>query len=160
MIRLALVSLLLVISACTRTRSEDAVQSSALPLPAEKPNAADKGTPSAQPPTLAPSAPSSAASEMAKVEPPPAAVSAACDEICSRSRELHCAGQARCPQGCVEMAAIPGCEPPFAALYTCLTAEPVAHWECSEDGVAAIRDGYCEKQQAAAASCVEGQSNR
>jgi len=58
------------------------------------------------------------------------------------------------------MAKIPGCTTQFERLYACLAAEPLAHWECAEDGVGAIRDGYCEKEQAAAVGCVERQSSR
>lgn len=83
-----------------------------------------------------------------------------CDQICSRSRELACTRQERCVQGCLEMASIDACKDAFAKLYSCLAAEPVSHWECAEDGVAAIRDGYCEKEQADAARCVERQANQ
>lgn len=154
MIRLALCSLLL-LSACARSRAEEVPPPSALPVASEQAKLAKPVAPTAQQP--APAAPSSANSAQAKVEPPSPSVSAACDKICARSRELKCSGQARCLPGCVEMAAIPGCVAPFASLYACLAAEPVAHWECAEDGVGAIRDGYCEKEQAAAAKCVEGQ---
>ena len=154
MIRLALCSLLL-LSACTRSRAEEFPQPSALPVASEQAKLANQAAPSTQ--QLAPVAPSSANSAQAKIEPPSATVSAACEKICARSRQLKCSGLARCLPGCVEMAAIPGCVAPFASLYACLAAEPVAHWECAEDGVGAIRDGYCEKEQAAAAKCVEGQ---
>jgi hypothetical protein len=58
------------------------------------------------------------------------------------------------------MASIKPCVAAFNSLYACLAAEPLAHWECAEDGIAAIRDGYCEKEQERAAGCVEDQTQR
>ena len=63
-------------------------------------------------------------------------------------------------EGCLQMAGVPGCSQPFEQLYSCLAAEPVAHWECAEDGMGAIRDGYCEKEQSAAANCTAGKAIR
>jgi hypothetical protein len=37
----------------------------------------------------------------------------------------------------------------------CIAAEPVAHWECDEAGVAAIREGYCDGEQQAFAACFQ-----
>jgi hypothetical protein len=50
------------------------------------------------------------------------------------------------------------CADEFAALYACLENEPVAHWECAEDGIAAVRESYCEKQQATAVGCMEAKA--
>ena len=50
------------------------------------------------------------------------------------------------------------CADEFAGLYRCLENEPVAHWECAEDGVAAVREGYCEKEQATAVGCMEAKA--
>lgn len=39
--------------------------------------------------------------------------------------------------------------------FPCLLKEPIQHWECDESGTAAIRDGYCDKERAAAVACME-----
>jgi hypothetical protein len=50
--------------------------------------------------------------------------------------------------------AIP-CSAAISALFSCLTAEPAAHWQCDPDtGFAQIRDGYCDAPQASALACV------
>jgi hypothetical protein len=33
--------------------------------------------------------------------------------------------------------------------------EPIDHWECAEDGMGAIRDGYCNEEQGQAVACME-----
>jgi hypothetical protein len=37
----------------------------------------------------------------------------------------------------------------------CLAREPRPHWECDDDGMPAIKDGYCTAQQAALAGCLQ-----
>jgi hypothetical protein len=56
---------------------------------------------------------------------------------------------------CLAMAVGTPCTDEFAALYACLVKEPPERWECAEDGVAAIRDGFCEKEQERAVGCME-----
>ena len=53
------------------------------------------------------------------------------------------------------MAAIGACERQFAGFYRCLSGEPSEHWRCDEDGVAAIREGFCDKEQEATVQCME-----
>jgi hypothetical protein len=55
------------------------------------------------------------------------------------------------------MAAITPCAQQFDGFYACLDREALTHWECSPEGVPAIRDGFCEKEQAAASGCLERQ---
>jgi hypothetical protein len=40
-------------------------------------------------------------------------------------------------------------------FYGCLVAEPLEHWECAPEGVAAIRDGFCQAEQRATVTCME-----
>jgi hypothetical protein len=40
-------------------------------------------------------------------------------------------------------------------MYASMIREPVGHRECAEDGVAAIREGYCDAEQERAIGCME-----
>ena len=50
------------------------------------------------------------------------------------------------------------CSEAFLRFYACLVREPVEHWECSDDGIAAIKEGFCEKEQEAAIGCMEAKA--
>ena len=58
-------------------------------------------------------------------------------------------------KNCIGMGIGTPCSEPVAAFYACLQREPAAHWECGEDGIAAIREGYCEKEQERTVACME-----
>lgn len=156
-IRLALISFF-AISACARGRADEGARADAPPVASDAANPGSARAPSA--PSPVPAERSSASPTAAPVVASAAPTSPACDKICSRSRELRCPREALCLQGCAEMAQVPGCAPQFERLYACLASQPLSHWECAEDGVGAIRDGYCEKEQGAAAGCVEKQTSR
>jgi hypothetical protein len=83
-----------------------------------------------------------------------------CIGICAHSRTLQCSNAAECMKSCVSMAAATPCSDAIEALYKCLTGEPAAHWECADDGIAAIREGYCENEQARAVACMEAKAQR
>lgn len=100
----------------------------------------------------APSAPSSSS-----VTKKPSAL---CEQVCERTRGLHCKDRNGCLANCTMMAALEPCDQQFSAFYGCLAQEPLPHWECSPEGVPAIRDGYCEHEQAAASSCLEQQVDK
>jgi len=55
------------------------------------------------------------------------------------------------------MGSVTACSQQISALFPCLLKEPSQHWECDESGLAAIRDGYCDKEQAVAVACMEKQ---
>lgn len=78
-----------------------------------------------------------------------------CDVICGHSFALKCAQANGCAVNCLGMATLTPCSAEFAQLYSCLKTEPTAHWECAEDGVAAIREGYCEREQSRVTQCME-----
>jgi hypothetical protein len=86
------------------------------------------------------------------------AVEQSCKGICERSQVLKCAHAEDCMKSCIGMGIGTPCSESFAVLYACLQREPVAHWECGEDGIAAIRDGYCEKEQERAVDCMEAKA--
>jgi hypothetical protein len=78
-----------------------------------------------------------------------------CDAICEHSRELGCKNAGDCMRNCMAMGALTPCTEPVAALYRCLVAQPTKNWECDEDGVAAIRQGFCDKEQGKTVACME-----
>jgi hypothetical protein len=78
----------------------------------------------------------------------------ACPNICEKSRPLRCQHGAECEASCRAIASVSSCRAELEAFYACLSGEPTEHWEC-EDGVAVIRDGYCDTQQERFARCVE-----
>lgn len=78
-----------------------------------------------------------------------------CERICAASAKLGCGQAQGCQTACVQMASTGGCRSELRAFYRCLETEPSEHWECLEDGTAAIREGYCENEQAQFARCLE-----
>jgi len=104
----------------------------------------------------------SASIQSATPELPPAAAKLAthapgtdpCPTVCERSKELRCSAVAECSQRCAESRDLAACSSEMSAVLRCITREPVGHWECSEDGLASIKDGYCDGEQAAFMSCM------
>jgi hypothetical protein len=84
-----------------------------------------------------------------------ASASDLCGALCARSRELACAKQAECGKLCAEMVAMPACGSQLVAALACFGSRPASDWECDPDGIAAIKDGFCEGEQARFASCLE-----
>jgi hypothetical protein len=78
-----------------------------------------------------------------------------CLEICGRSRDLKCKHGDGCAANCLAMASAPPCTEQFLVFYECIAKQPARNWECSEDGVAAIREGFCEKEQEQTVLCME-----
>lgn len=79
----------------------------------------------------------------------------ACAVMCRHSRRLGCAGLSHCGESCSRLVALTDCAMEMAAALGCFTKEGDDHWECGEDGLAAIRDGYCEREQAAYVACLQ-----
>jgi hypothetical protein len=77
-----------------------------------------------------------------------------CTQICDHSRVLKCKAPDVCKPNCLAMASLTPCGDEFRAFYGCLVGQPSQNWECSEDGVAAIREGFCESQQTRVAACM------
>jgi hypothetical protein len=122
----------------------------------EEPNAAASAqapVASTAPSAVGPAAPANAWSlDVAAAR----AVEKSCTDICERSRTLKCKGSADdCMKSCIGMAIGTPCRDAFTALYACFGREPAEHWECGEDGIAAIREGFCEKEQERTVTCME-----
>ena len=78
-----------------------------------------------------------------------------CARICGRTRPLACKRATECVANCREMRQTDACVGEMTAVLTCFAREPVAHWECNEDGEAAIKDGYCDEEQGKLVACAQ-----
>jgi hypothetical protein len=77
----------------------------------------------------------------------------ACEGSCNAGAPLHCAEQAQCVEHCLAGMHMPGCDGEILRFMACAAREPASRWECS-DGVAVLKDGACEREQAAVAECA------
>jgi hypothetical protein len=107
--------------------------------------ASASGAPRAEPP---------ARRDLVQVDVPPS-LERSCREICDRSRRLNCENVAKCMPNCLAMGSLTPCTEQISAFYRCLVGEPLQHWDCAPDGVAAIRNGFCDREQGATAACME-----
>lgn len=78
-----------------------------------------------------------------------------CPHICGRTRALGCKRAGECVSNCQEMSKIAACAGEMASVLRCFAHEPVAHWECNEDGEAAIKVGYCDQEQGKFVACAQ-----
>lgn len=157
---LTLGSVTLFVGACGRSQDAQATASQAAPaaVASERPftHAITAGASAAsRSPAPPPPSPSSD-------DPPLNATSLglSCDKICSRSRALKCKNQDDCMRGCLGMGSLKPCALAFGSLYSCLEQQPLSHWECAPDGIAAIGDGFCDKEQSVATRCLERYANQ
>jgi hypothetical protein len=88
-------------------------------------------------------------------EIPPNDKTRKCEEICRIPAPLHCSHQDGCVNGCESMATGIICKAEIRRMYDCLLRQPAENWECDENGVGAIRDPFCDREQAAAVKCLE-----
>ena len=114
--------------------------------------------PSDEPPSQRTTAVStSAATKTPAATGTPAGTNDSCAEMCARTEALRCGAADRCTKLCLESMRDNPCPGSMAAFMRCATAEPAAHWECTEDGVAAVKDGYCDAEQRSVITCVASQ---
>lgn len=83
-----------------------------------------------------------------------------CAEICRRSEPLRCRNARECKPRCESMASTPICRAEMSGLFDCLLTQPAKNWECDEEGIGAIRDPFCSKEQASLAICLETKLGR
>ncbi len=83
-----------------------------------------------------------------------------CRTICDRSRRLGCENVAACMPNCLAMGSVTPCTDAVTAFYKCLVAQPVRNWECAPDGVAAIKDGFCDDPQREVVACMDAKLHR
>jgi hypothetical protein len=79
----------------------------------------------------------------------------ACKRICANSIALSCKNVTECMPNCLAMASATPCNDEMLTLYDCLKSQPSKNWECGDDGVAAIRAGWCDREQGQAIGCME-----
>ena len=134
-----------VVAGCARSRAEQghASEPSAVPVASAAPRV------SAAPPIAPRAAP---LPERVPVTPE---AQTACRGICERSKQLKCKRSDECLPNCYGTASLTPCSKEIGPLFACMLREPVEHWECGEDGIGAIRDGYCDKEQREAVACME-----
>jgi hypothetical protein len=137
-VKLGCAAALLAVS-CQRDEPRPAAVSNSDQAPASDPIAARRTEPRAV-------APSPAASSPSVYEP--------CVELCSRSRELKCSNAARCPEMCREMTEGVACAEQLLGAMRCFAAQPIARWACGDDGLAAVKDGNCDREQSRYVECV------
>jgi hypothetical protein len=77
-----------------------------------------------------------------------------CKVVCERSQALGCVKTAECAQTCAASRDIEVCTREMAAVLECITAHPIERWECGEEGLASIKSGYCDPEQATFMSCL------
>ena len=78
----------------------------------------------------------------------------ACRTLCSKTASLNCGDEASCIGGCEATFGAPVCPSPFHEVLKCLVREPKESFEC-DSGTPTLREGHCEAEQAAAATCLE-----
>jgi len=115
-----------------------------------------KAPPAAE--TVAPIAAAAPASPPS--QPPPTATAPSggddpCPAICERTRPLKCKRAAACRETCGQMRLVDTCVAEMAAVMTCFGRQPLSSWQCSEEGDAAMKDGFCDTQQGQFVRCIE-----
>lgn len=90
--------------------------------------------------------------------PKPAELNDTCTRICDRSQVLKCKNADQCLVNCIGAASGTPCNAEFLAFYGCLVPQPIANWECDEDGVAAIKPGLCDREQQRAIDCMKAKA--
>ena len=58
-------------------------------------------------------------------------------------------------QSCLSMGLLAACHDQVASFYECLLGQPVKNWDCGPDGIAAIRERFCDSQQERIVTCME-----
>lgn len=155
---LAISAVAALVTACQRSSAEGHAGDASAPVLTVAPVSPTK--PSANAGLAAPAAPAASATALptspsldrVKV---PLEAQETCRKICERSKQLKCKHADECLPNCYGMTSLTPCSNEMNALFPCLLREPITHWECGDDGMGAIRAGYCDKEQGAAVACME-----
>jgi hypothetical protein len=110
--------------------------------------ALERVAPATAPPPAAAALPSSSASSGASSGRDP------CADLCARSRELGCAKAGDCPTECREMLSGAACADQLSIALRCFVGQPISSFECGDTGMAAVKDGFCEAEQARYVDCI------
>lgn len=85
----------------------------------------------------------------------PPDVEKTCRQICERSRQLSCGHAEKCLPNCLAMGSQTPCTTEILRFFQCLKGQPAQNWQCAPDGVAAIRDGFCDDEQRLTVACMQ-----
>jgi len=77
-----------------------------------------------------------------------------CPEICRRTHALGCRAMSDCDQLCRGAFADMVCPQLLQPAMECALSLPLSSWFCSPDGIAAVKDGSCEREQIAYEACL------
>lgn len=115
-----------------------------------------EGLPSAATAGLAADANQTPAAKTPKPYPSQPSNARACERLCEPAFKLGCQRAEACKLNCMNTSSIPVCQVELQAFFfRCLATQPDKHWECLEDGSVAIKQGFCEQEQAAFAACLQ-----
>ncbi len=81
------------------------------------------------------------------------ALSDQCSKICARSAPLACVGGSECQSFCEELGTSLACHEQMTSVLTCFAEQGTERWECAEQGLPALKEGYCSGEQAAYRNC-------
>ncbi len=76
-----------------------------------------------------------------------------CASVCDSTRALSCGNLPECQGECENSFAMPACRLELGAMLVCTARTPTSGFVCGAHGPA-LREGTCEKEQAAAANCL------
>lgn len=80
-------------------------------------------------------------------------ISKLCAAICDSTRALSCGNLPECQGECANSFALPACQVELGAMLVCTANTPASSFVCGAHGPA-LREGTCEREQAAAANCL------
>jgi hypothetical protein len=83
-----------------------------------------------------------------------------CTEVCDRTTKLGCGARQACLDDCAQANDGSVCGAQMSAFMACALTHPVEHWECTESGVAALRQGYCDTEQQTFVGCFQAAAGR
>lgn len=81
-----------------------------------------------------------------------------CEQICKVGVELACGKSVEeCVPHCHEMLSIPACQAEMRNALECFSKQSAGSWMCDADEkMPVLREGSCNKEQAAMARCMAG----
>lgn len=77
-----------------------------------------------------------------------------CPEICRRTHALGCRAMSDCDELCRGAFADLVCPQLLQPAMECALSQPLTSWFCSPDGIGAVKDGSCEREQIAYEACL------
>jgi hypothetical protein len=76
-----------------------------------------------------------------------------CGRICESTKVLACTQHAECQNGCIQAFGTPVCVAELRRFLSCTENSPATSFECSPEGIPALKDGVCDSEQGAVMGC-------